>query len=374
MNTKVFALIIACAVMLVTTATASSAISITDAEAVYEVDLRTVSVPTDAVPLETVFIATTADASIEQDLTEVNIPTTPVPLKTVFIAATADATSIEQDLTEVSVPTSPVPVKKIFIHNEDAKRVEELVYPKGLLKDFISPVITNITVTEITDSSAVIKWDTDEFADSLVKYGKTSGVYTESVESATVVKNHTVELTGLLPATEYYFVVNSTDRSENSAESTEGSFCTLEGPAPTPTPTPQRAVFDTGSGTYPSISGTHNGTLKPNQTVKVSELYMYPCPGTGGHSEYIKIRNDSDWNITASWQGYKDDWRNISFDSNFTLEAGENYSYTLITGSYPQIHHTDNLSTSCGFITCSEFVDANGKRYDRGIPAIRLWA
>ena len=133
-------------------------------------------------------------------------------------------------------------------------------------------------------------------------------------------------------------------------------------------------TLDTGAGTYPSISGTHNGTIKSNQTVKVSEFYTYPCPGTGGHSEYIKIWNDSDWNVTASWQGYKDDWRNISFDSNFTLEAGENYNYTLITGSYPQIHHTGNLSTSTGFITCSEFVDANGKRYDWGIPAIRLWA
>ncbi|MFV9678147.1 MAG: hypothetical protein ACNYVW_10945, partial [Methanosarcinales archaeon] len=64
--------------------------------------------------------------------------------------------------------------------------------------------------------------------------------------------------------------------------------------------------------------------------------------------------------------------RNISFDSNFTLEAGENYSYTLITGSYPQIHHTANLSTPTGFISCSEFVDANGRTYNDWIPAIRL--
>ena len=267
------------------------------------------------------------------------------------------------------------PVKRIFIHNEDAKRVEELLYPKGLIKDFTAPVITNVTVTAITDSSAVIKWDTDEIADSVVKYGTTSQVYTGSVKETFYVKDHAIELTGLDSDTTYYFVINSTDRSGNSAESAEYSFSSSgSAPTPTPTPTPQRAVFDTGSGTYPSISGIHNGTLKPNQTVKVSELYTYPCPGTGGHSEYIKIWNDSDWNVTASWQGYKDDWRNISFDSNFTLEAGENYSYTLITGSYPQIHHTDDLSTSTGVITCSEFVDANGKKQNECIPAIRLWA
>ena len=376
MNGKVLILITAFAVMLVSTASASSAIQITDADAVYETDLTGVSVSTDAVPLKTVFIPVTADACIEQDLTTVHVPTIPLPLKNVFISATADA-SLEQELTGVDVPTSPVPVKRIFIHNEDAKRVEELVYPKGLLKDFTAPVITNVTVANITNSSAVIKWATDEMADSVVKYGTTSQVYTGSVKETLFVKDHAIELTGLVLDTIYYFVINSTDRSGNSAESAEYSFSS-SGSAPTPTPTPtltpQRAVFDTGSGTYPSISGTHNGTIKPNQTVKVSGLYTYPCPGTGGHTEYAKIWNDSDWNVTACWQGYKDDWRNISFDSNFTLEAGENYSYTLKTGSYPQIHYIDYLSTPTGFITCSEFVDANGKRYVRGIPAIMLWA
>ncbi len=370
MNGKVLILIIAFAVILVTTTSASSAIQITDAEAVYETDFTGVSVPTTAVPLETVFIPVTADACIEQDLTTVHVPTIPLPLKTVFISATADA-SLEQELTGVNVPTSPVPIKRIFIHNEDAKRVEELVYPKWLIKDFTAPVITNVTVTDITNSSAVIKWDTDEIADSVVKYGKTSGVYTGSVKETFFVKDHAIELTGLDSDTTYYFVINSTDRSGNSAESAEYSFSS-SGSAPTPTPTPQRAVFDTGSGMYPSISGTHNGTIKPNQTVNVSELYTYPCLGTGGHTEYAKIWNDSDWNVTARWDSYKDDWRNISFDKNFTLEAGETYNYTIITGSYPQIHHTDNLSASTGFITCSEFVDANGKRYDNWIPAIRL--
>ncbi|KAF5437462.1 Purple acid Phosphatase, N-terminal domain [Candidatus Methanophagaceae archaeon] len=374
MNGKVLMLITVFAVMLLSTASASSAIQITYAEAVYEADLTAVSVPTTAVPLKAVFIPVTADACIEQDLTTVHVPTIPLPLKAVFISATADV-SIEQYLTAVNVLTSPVPIKRIFIHNEDAKSVEELLYPKGLIKDFIAPVITNVTVTDITNSSAVIKWDTDEIADSVVKYGTTSQVYTGSVKETFFVEDHAIELTGLDSDTTYYFVINSTDRSGNSAESAEYSFSSSGStPTPTPTPTPATSIFDTGSGTYPSIPGTHNGTIKPNQAVKVSKLYTYPCPRTGGHSEYMKIWNNSDWNVTARWDGYKEDWRNISFDSNFTLEAGENYSYTLKTGSYPQIHHTGNLSTSTGFITCSEFVDANGKRYDKGIPAIRLWA
>jgi hypothetical protein len=136
---------------------------------------------------------------------------------------------------------------------------------------------------------------------------------------------------------------------------------------------PSKVIFDTGPGTYPSIFGTHNGTITPNQTITVSKLYTYPCSGTGGHSEYMKIWNDSDWNVTAKWEGYSGDWHNISFENPFTLEARETYNYTICTGSYPQIHHTDNLSTPAGFITCSEFIDANGKRYSNWIPAIKLF-
>jgi len=137
---------------------------------------------------------------------------------------------------------------------------------------------------------------------------------------------------------------------------------------------PTENIFDTGQpqNPYPSIFGTHNGTIKPNQTITVSKLYTYPCVGTGGHTEYMKIYNSSDWNVTAKWEGYSGDWHNISFDNYFTLEEGETYNYTIHTGSYPQIHHIDNLSTPAGFITCSKFIDANGKRYNDWIPAIRL--
>ncbi|KAF5412055.1 MAG: hypothetical protein C5S38_08785 [Candidatus Methanophagaceae archaeon] len=131
--------------------------------------------------------------------------------------------------------------------------------------------------------------------------------------------------------------------------------------------------FDTGTSNkqYPSISGTHNGTIKLDQTIEVQKFYTYPCAGTGGHTEYARIWN-STLNVTATWDGYTEDWHNITFDDPFTLVAGETYNYCLRTGSYPQIHHTDNLLTPAGFITCSEFRDVNGKRYSDWIPAIRL--
>ena len=139
------------------------------------------------------------------------------------------------------------------------------------------------------------------------------------------------------------------------------------------TPPPQ--IFDTGTpdNPYPSISGIHRGMIKPSQDINVSTMYTYPCPGTGGHAEYVRIENSSSWNITANWTGYQGDWHNISFDAPFTLKADETYNYTIITGSYPQIIHKRDYTTLYGsFINCTGFVDVNTKGYNDWIPAIRL--
>jgi hypothetical protein len=135
------------------------------------------------------------------------------------------------------------------------------------------------------------------------------------------------------------------------------------------------AHFDTDSTTnpYPSISGTHNGTIKPlYDIVNITTLYTYPCAGTGGHTEYVKIWNSTDWNVTATWNGYTGDWHNITFNNSFTLYANETYNYTIRTGSYPQIIHKPSHNATGGVITCSEFVDINGKQHEGWIPAIRL--
>ncbi|MHC1635211.1 MAG: hypothetical protein ACXQTS_01115 [Candidatus Methanospirareceae archaeon] len=46
-----------------------------------------------------------------------------------------------------------------------------------------------------------------------------------------------------------------------------------------------------------------------------------------------------------------------------------NKTNEIRTGSYPQIHHTSALLTENGWINCTEFVDANGNKYDDWIPA-----
>jgi len=134
------------------------------------------------------------------------------------------------------------------------------------------------------------------------------------------------------------------------------------------------AQFDTGHGTYPSIMGMHNGTITPNSDINVSKMFTYSCPGTGGHSEYVKIWNETWDGIEASWNGYIGDYHNITFPKSFSLRAGETYNCTIRTGSYPQIIHKQDHTTLDGsLITCTKFIDANGKEYNDWILAIQLF-
>ncbi len=129
--------------------------------------------------------------------------------------------------------------------------------------------------------------------------------------------------------------------------------------------------FDTGPGTYPSIMGIHNGTITPSCNIIVLKMYTYPCEGTGGHTEYVELRNET-FAINATWNGYKDDWHNITFPHQFILLANHTYNYTIKTGSYPQIIHEHEFNATGGKITCTEFINANGRKHNNWIPAIRL--
>ena len=139
------------------------------------------------------------------------------------------------------------------------------------------------------------------------------------------------------------------------------------------------SFFDTGkpANPYPSIFGTHNGTITPYVTIyNVSTLYMYSCEGTGGHTEYVAFYYDPNRTekITEGhWNGYTSDCHNVSFPA-FTMFANHTYYYTIKTGSYPQIHHAPAVEAKggMGIFNCTLFVDANGRSYTNWIPAIRL--
>ena len=136
----------------------------------------------------------------------------------------------------------------------------------------------------------------------------------------------------------------------------------------------EKPVFDTEEGTYPSIFGIHKGKIIPDEDIIVNKMYTYPCKGTGGHTEYVRIWNESEGiEGEGNWSGYQDDYHNITISPTITLLKNHEYNYTIRTGSYPQIIHArEYKAEKGGNITCEEFIDANEKVYSNWIPAIRL--
>ncbi|MBI2831741.1 MAG: fibronectin type III domain-containing protein, partial [Chloroflexi bacterium] len=95
--------------------------------------------------------------------------------------------------------------------------------------DTAPPVISNISVSGLNANSAVISWQTDELADSLVDYGL-STTYVSNVSDAALVKNHSITLTGLGAATAYHYRVASRDAAGNAAISGDFTFTTAAPP------------------------------------------------------------------------------------------------------------------------------------------------
>jgi beta-lactamase superfamily II metal-dependent hydrolase len=103
-------------------------------------------------------------------------------------------------------------------------------YPgDGGAPDITPPVISAVTATSITSSSATITWTTDEASNSVVEYGLTTA-YGSTVTNSTMVTSHSVSLSGLSASTLYHYRVKSTDAANNAATSTNYTFTTLAPP------------------------------------------------------------------------------------------------------------------------------------------------
>lgn len=93
--------------------------------------------------------------------------------------------------------------------------------------DLDAPVISGISVSSITNETAVVEWETDESANSTVHFGESAGAYTWKGASGQHRTSHSIMLYGLRNSTAYYFRVESCDSSGNCGLSDEDSFLTL---------------------------------------------------------------------------------------------------------------------------------------------------
>lgn len=83
--------------------------------------------------------------------------------------------------------------------------------------DTEAPIISDVTFDEITSTSAVIRWNTDEVSNSLIDFGPTTAYGETRGNSLVSLTEHQVDLTGLAPGTTYKVRVRSADVAGNQA-------------------------------------------------------------------------------------------------------------------------------------------------------------
>ena len=176
--------------------------------------------------------------------------------------------------------------------------------------DTTPPKITNV-LNSTTVNTALITWETDELADTRVKYGTLPGAYTKEYHGYLNVFSHSANITWLLEDTFYYYVVNSTDIAGNSNQTAERTFRTL------PDTTPPRYSMEKLSHSSPTAYSpstlywfniswiddyamgtariTHNfsGTLKTENMINRSQEYYYSTSLPAGTHTYHLSANDS---------------------------------------------------------------------------------
>jgi S-layer protein (TIGR01567 family) len=176
------------------------------------------------------------------------------------------------------------------------------VYTNPIWINSPASIISNVLVTGITINSTTITWDTNGPSDSLVKYSTESGNYTLLKYNHNNVTSHSINLTGLIPNTTYYFVVNSTDTSCNSNESNEYSLRTAAISDTTPSvvinTSPENLAINVIIET--NITATFNEPMN-SSTINNSTVKVYSLDRIMG--ETFEDTNGS-WN-SSNFQGFR---------------------------------------------------------------------
>lgn len=154
-----------------------------------------------------------------------------------------------------------------------------------------------VSVSQVTDNTAVINWETSDNTQGRVEYGTTSTSLTFSTPEATAGKTHNVPLTLLTPNTVYYYLVavgdtrcDSTGQKCNLPGCVPWSFTTSAVNPPPDIETPLPTVTPNGSVTTPGLP-----TGSPSQAQPTGSAFCTALSAAVGESSLD----------TAKWSSVK---------------------------------------------------------------------
>ena len=201
--------------------------------------------------------------------------------------------------------------------------------------DALAPVISDVTISDLTANTAKITWTTNENSNSLVDYSGTSGVFTSTAgqyQDNTI--SHTVILRGLDPSTAYYLQARSTDASSNEGKDSNGgtgyTFTTTAGGDETP---PEITNIAAGTPTYNSVTITWTTNELSSSLVDFGTSTSY---GTtqGNSADSVTSHSVTLTGLTPSTAYY---YRVKSIDTSGNLVSDDNseagHTFTTAAGA-----------------------------------------
>ncbi len=215
-----------------------------------------------------------------------------------------DFAMLDAALSGASVSVIPTPAPSVVPTPTQTPTVTPTPTPVPTV-DTTAPVISAVTSSSITSTSARITWTTNEASDSQIEYGLSSSYGSLSPIDSILTLNHTVNFSNLTPNTTYYYRVKSRDSSGNLSVSSGQSFTTASAsvtPTPTPTPTPTvTPTQTTQTGEWYNQSFNYKKTITINKTQVQGSHSNFPVLISITDPE---LKSTSNLGKVASTQGY----------------------------------------------------------------------
>jgi peroxiredoxin len=210
--------------------------------------------------------------------------------------------------------------------------------------DETPPTISGVSVSNITESSAIITWATNEDATSQVQYGKTETYGSSTTPDTNLTTNHNVTLNGLSDNTTYYFKVISKDASGNEATLADNQQFTTKSIIPV---------------------GYEEGNLAPEFTL--NDLNDNEVNLSDFRGKIVVVNFWATWcepckDELPFFQAISDNWTILAINKKegegavFSFISGEEYTFTVLLDSAGEVNTLYNVDT----LPTTFFIDAEG--------------
>lgn len=232
--------------------------------------------------------------------------------------------------------------------------------------DFDAPVLSNLTVTKATRSTATVTWTTNENANTQVQYGTTEalGLSTTIQDASPLVSSHTITISGLFPDSSYFFRAVSMDAAQNVGLSEIKSFKTNQVDETPPVITHEEVKYATESIQQEILAGVIDDN---KQAIPQVALY-YKKSSETQFSQVTMAAKDA-----TTFSAFIPKESVVNGDNvNYYIEASDNFlNKSTSPAGAPVSVHTISVSNKFSVKSINGYVYSDSAK-TKAIPGVKV--